>query len=38
MADKGLVYMVKKIGPRTEPYGTPECSGAKAEQLLDRET
>ena len=32
MADKGLVYMVKSVGPRTEPCGTPECAGAKAEQ------
>ena len=32
MADKGLIYMVKSIGPRIEPRGTPECTGAKAEQ------
>ena len=32
MADKGLIYMVKSIGQRTEPRGTPECTGAKAEQ------
>ena len=32
MADKGLIYMVKSIEPRTEPRGTPECTGAKAEQ------
>ena len=32
MADKGLVYIVKRIGPRTEPRGAPECTGAKAEQ------
>ena len=38
MADKALVYMVRSMGPRTEPWGTPECTGAKAEQLLDRET
>ena len=30
--------MVRRIGPRTEPWGTPECTGAKAEQWLDRET
>ena len=38
IADKGLLYMVKRIGPRTEPWGTLECSGVKAEQWLDRET
>ena len=32
VADKGLIYMVKSIGPRTEPQGTPECTGEKAEQ------
>ena len=37
MADKGLIYVVKSIGPRTEPWGTPECTGAKAEQRLDRD-
>ena len=38
IADKGLIYMVKNIWPRTEPRGTPECTGAKSEQWLDRET
>ena len=38
MADKGVIYMVKSIGPRTEPWGTPECAGAKEEQLFDRVT
>ena len=37
MADKGLICIVKSIGPRTEPRGTPERTGAKAEQLLDRD-
>ena len=32
MAVKGLIYMVKSIGPRTETRGTPECTGEKAEQ------
>ena len=32
MADKSLTYMEKRIGPRTEPRETPECTGAKAEQ------
>ena len=32
MADKGLEYMVKSIRPRTEPSGTHDCTGAKAEQ------
>ena len=32
MADKSLIYMVKSIEPRSEPRGTPECTGAKAEQ------
>ena len=32
MADKGLIYMVKSIGSRTEPWGTPGCTGAKEEQ------
>ena len=31
MADKGLIYMAKSIGPRTEPRGTPGCTGTKAE-------
>ena len=31
-ADKGLGYMAKRIEPRTEPRGTAECTGAKAEQ------
>ena len=38
MADKVLICMVKCIGPRTEPRGTPECTGAKAEQWLVRAT
>ena len=38
MADKGSIYMVKRIGPRTEPWGTPDCAGADAEQWLDKET
>ena len=32
MADKGLIYIVKSIGPRTEPWGTPVCTGEKAER------
>ena len=36
MADKGLIYMVKSKGPRTEPWGTPECTGAKSEQWLHK--
>ena len=38
MADKGLIYMVKSIRPRTEPWGTPACTCVNAEQWLDRET
>ena len=38
MADKRLIYKVKRIGLRTERWGTPECTGAIAEQWLDRET
>ena len=34
MADKGLMYMVQSVGPRTVPCGTPECTGAKAEIFL----
>ena len=37
MADKGLMNMVKSIGQRTESWGTPDCTGAMAEQWLDRE-
>ena len=29
--------MVEMHMARTEPNGTPECTGAKAEQSLDRE-
>ena len=29
MADKGTIYMVRSIGPRTEHRGTPECTGVK---------
>ena len=32
MADKGLIYRVKSIGPRTEPREATECTGAKEEQ------
>ena len=32
MADNSLIYMVKSIEPRTEPLGTPECTGSMAEQ------
>ena len=38
LADKGWIYMVRSIGSRTEPWGTPEYNWAKAEQWLDRET
>ena len=37
MADKGLICMEKRIGPITEPYGIPECTRAKTEQLLCKE-
>ena len=30
--------MVKSIGSRPETWGTPECTGAKAEQWLDKDT
>ena len=26
-ADSGLVYMVKRTGPKTEPWGTPYLRG-----------
>ena len=32
LADKGYVHMVKRIWPRAEPWGTPECTGTRAEQ------
>ena len=32
MANKGLIYIAKSIGPRTEPCGIPKCTGAKSEQ------
>ena len=32
MADKGLIYIVKRIGPSTDPCGTSEFTGAKARQ------
>ena len=38
MADIGLICMVKRTGPRTDSWGTPECTWVKAEQWLDRET
>ena len=38
MADKCLIYKVRSIGPRTEPCGTLECTGEKAEHGLDKET
>ena len=38
MADNVLMFIFKGVGPRTEPCGTPGCTGAKAEQWLDKET
>ena len=37
VVDKVLIYMVRRLGPRTEHLGTPECAEAKGEQLMDRE-
>ena len=32
MVDKGLPSMKKSVVQKIEPYGTPECTGVKAEQ------
>ena len=32
MADKGLIYMMKSIGRRTEPRGIPEITGVETEK------
>ena len=32
MAVKALTCMEKRVGTRTEPYGTPECSEANTKQ------
>jgi len=30
----GVVYMTKRIGPRTEPWGTPQRQVSKEERFL----
>ena len=35
----GVVYMIKRMGPRTEPWGTPQERGSEEEtekDLLER--
>ena len=29
---RGLVYRLKRIGPKTEPYGTSEVRGSEVER------
>jgi len=32
--DMGVVYMMNKTGPKTEPWGTPKRSGEGSEEEL----
>ena len=34
----GVVYMMKRMGPRTEPWGTPQERGSEEERLSRQET
>src|SRR5208282_433834 len=34
----GVVYMMKRMGPRTEPWGTPQERGSEDERLSRQET
>ena len=38
MSTKSLMYMIKRVGPRTEPCGTDEVTGAQSEETLPRTT
>ena len=34
----GVVYMMKRMGTRTEPWGTPQERGSEEERLSRQET
>ena len=34
----GVVYMTRRMGPRTEPWGTPQERGSEEERLSTQET
>jgi len=34
----GVVYMMRRMGPRTEPCGTPQERGSEEERLSRQET
>jgi len=34
----GVVYMMKRMGSRTEPWGTPQERGSEEERLSRQET
>ena len=34
MPDNGLINMAKRIGPSTEPCGSPECTGGNVVERI----